>query len=253
MRTAAAPYRRGCRSRAHLGPGRQTRLAVRISSGGERLREIPWLVAALVAIAGCAAGDTQVPDAFDVTRDPSAFTRQEVDVLLQQGEMTPAQRDVVRRAGETGSVTFDDYQQSVFANIECLREAGLNPREIETSSASGQPIITYVIGSNAALSELANQEAMDRCASANSNAVEQLYSRNPGAAQRAIEVQDATFAASVKDCLVAGGYQVSDQEGSTWRDVAGDVLYRQTDNGTVMCILETGVADNGINLPIPED
>lgn len=250
--TAAAPCQRECPWRAHLDLGRPIRLAAKTSSRGARLRVAPWILALLAAIGGCAHVAPPAPDAFSPTRDPLAFTQQEVDLLLQQSSLTDAQRDVVRRAGETGFVTFDDYQQAIYANLDCLREAGLNPRDIETTSNSGQPIVTYVIGSNAALSDDANQAAIDSCARAHSAAVEQLYSRNPGAAQRAIEVQDAMFAGAVTDCLMAGGYSVADQEGRTWRDVAGEVLYNQTDNATLLCILDTGVAESGLILPIPE-
>jgi len=217
-----------------------------------RARMATWAALIVLAASGCSSSASHVPEAFGATRDPSAFTMQDLRVLLDQEGMSEEQRAIVERAGETGFVAFDDYQQAVMANLECLREAGLNPHDVETITTGGQPLITYVIGSNPALSEDANQQLMDGCTRANSDAVEQLYSRNPGAAQRSVEAQDTHFAQAVTDCLVAAGYSVSDEEGKTWRDVAGKVLYEQTDNATVVCILNTGVAENGINLPIPE-
>ena len=172
-------------------------------------------------------------------------------MLLAQEGMSDAQREVVVRAGKSGEVSFDDYHQAVMATIECLKDAGLNPHDVETITTGGQPLIVYVIGSNAKNTDAVNDELIDSCAHTNSDAVEQLYARNPGAAGKSIEAQDANFGAEITACLEAGGYHVSEAEGETWRDVAGRVIYEQTDNATAMCILDTGVADHGLVLPKP--
>ncbi len=216
---------------------------------GWRLASIAVLV--VVVVSGCNDG-AETPSGFPTSRDSLAFTQQDVAALLELGGMSAEQREIVERSGKTGVVTFDDYQQAVMANIDCLKDAALNPHDVETSTAGGQPQILYVVGSNPKFSEAVNDDLMSACARENSDAVVQLYSHNPGATQRAVEVQDKVFAADVTACLTNAGYDLSDAPGHTWRDLAGKVLYEQTDNSTVLCILDTGIAEAGLNLPIPE-
>lgn len=249
---AAARCRRGFLFPAPSDRGRRTPLVAQTSrtpaSGGWRA-----LAVTLAAIAICGCDDQpRIQDGFSSTRDPVAFTEQEVQALLAQSGMSADQREIVERAGESGVVSFADYQAAVTANIECLQDAGLNPRDVETTTNGGQAQILYVIGSAPGLTEDANQQLIDVCAQTNSSAVEQLYLRNPGAAQLAVEVQDAIFAVAITECLTAGGYTVSDSEGATWRDLAGKVIFEQTDTATVTCILDTGVAETGLVLPKPQ-
>lgn len=219
---------------------------------------------AIVALAGCTpeppspSGERDAtaiterdPNAF-TDRDPTAFTEQDVQVLLSRAGISEAQRNILERAARTGEVPFDDYQEAVMAHLECLRDAGLSPRDVETKADAGQPIIHYVVNSKPGLSDEVNDQLMDTCAAMHVGAVEELYARNPGAAQEAIEVTDRNFRAPVTACLTAGGYEVSEAEGHSWRELTGKVLYEQTDNPTVVCILETGVAEAGLMLPIPE-
>jgi hypothetical protein len=115
--------------------------------------------------------------------------------------MSDGQIALIKRAIETGGISFEDYQSALQNTFDCFEKAGLHYSAPAPSNDRGFPFIAYTYEAT----KSGDNPVATSCIKKNSDAIETLYQMQPSS----LEGVDVKFKAAMPvlvPCLREGGY-----------------------------------------------
>lgn len=115
--------------------------------------------------------------------------------------MSDGQIALIKRAIDTGAVSFEEYEAALQNTFDCFDKAGISHSASPPSNDRGYPFIAYTYGT----ADSGVNPVATSCVTKNSDAIESLYQSQPSSRAGA----DVKFKAAMPvlvPCLRKGGY-----------------------------------------------
>ena len=207
------------------------------TSNDRRLAFATFMVACVVALAGCSSPPATPADDFGQKVD-------EAIALATRAHASQSQLDALATAKREGSLSLELARQQTNAAIECMTEAGVNAHYDERSKPGGLTVPIYLaeIRPDSPVDEggvSQDERVTEQCDSKEAFYVNKLFLTQPAsveAKQHEIEKR----APEIRACLEDAGYPPAGDATPSDLDSQALDVYNQTE-GKVDCVIGLGL------------